>query len=107
MLLLAQRQRARSLITEARARESTLKSQGECDMAPFLSPFIIRNYHSKSSHKIAAQLLVIGAMSFTGGSTMMQTPLLMSTLMDRGPRLQPDELVVTKVEGGYHTLSCR
>lgn len=48
MLLLAQRQRARLLITEARARESTLKSQGECDVAP---PFIIRNYHSKSSHK--------------------------------------------------------
>ena len=37
---------------------------------------------------------------------MMQTPLLMSKLMDRGSRLQPDELIVTKVAGGYHTLTC-
>eukprot|EP00035_Acanthoeca_spectabilis_P031411 m.14018 g.14018 ORF g.14018 m.14018 type:complete len:560 (-) comp4738_c0_seq1:180-1859(-) len=46
-------------------------------------------------------------MSFDGGSTMMRTPLMLSTLMDRGAQLQPDETIVTKVANGYHEITYR
>jgi fatty-acyl-CoA synthase len=40
------------------------------------------------------------------GSTMNDSyPLLLKTLLDRGPKLQPLNLVVTKIEGGYHTIT--
>mmetsp|Transcript_36257 Transcript_36257/g.93490 ORF Transcript_36257/g.93490 Transcript_36257/m.93490 type:complete len:572 (+) Transcript_36257:53-1768(+) len=34
-----------------------------------------------------------------------QVPLLLRSLMDRGPMLQPDNLVVTKTSTGYHTIT--
>jgi fatty-acyl-CoA synthase len=40
------------------------------------------------------------------GSTMNDSyQLVLKTLLDRGPKLQPDNLVVTKIEGGYHTIT--
>ena len=32
-----------------------------------------------------------------------EMPLLLKDLMDRGARLQPDNAIITKIEGGYHT----
>lgn len=46
-------------------------------------------------------------MSFEGGSTMMQTPLNLSVLMDRASQMQPDELIITKIDGGYHSITVR
>lgn len=40
-------------------------------------------------------------------STMMQTPLLISTLLDRGALIQPDNLLITRVTDGYVTLTYR
>lgn len=34
-----------------------------------------------------------------------QHPLLLHALMDRGPAVQPDNLIITKVKNGYHTLT--
>lgn len=45
--------------------------------------------------------------SFTGGSTMQRVPLNMATLCDRGAYLQPDEKIITKIEGGYHEITYR
>ena len=36
--------------------------------------------------------------------TMQKTPLLISRLMDRGPRLSPREEIVTRTEGGLHRV---
>jgi hypothetical protein len=39
------------------------------------------------------------------GSTMNDSyPLTLKTLLDRGPRHQPDNLIVTKTRDGYHTI---
>lgn len=37
--------------------------------------------------------------------TMMRTPLLMSTLLDRGVQIQPDNLIITKTRHGYSSLT--
>lgn len=34
-------------------------------------------------------------------------PLLLRSLCDRGPRLQPDNLVITQLSNGYHTITYR
>ena len=34
-------------------------------------------------------------------------PLLIHRLLDRGPRLQPDNLLITKTRDGYHSISLR
>lgn len=38
---------------------------------------------------------------------MMQIPLHMGILCDRGAKLQPDNKIVTKIEGGYHEITYR
>jgi len=38
-------------------------------------------------------------------STMPSTPLLLSMLLERGPSLQPDNLVVEKISSGYSTIT--
>jgi len=38
-------------------------------------------------------------------STMMSSELLLSTLMDRGARMQPDNTIVTMIEDGYHEIT--
>ena len=38
---------------------------------------------------------------------MQSPPLLLSVLLDRGAKLQPDNEVVTMIEGGYHRRSMR
>lgn len=38
-------------------------------------------------------------------STMQSPPLLLHRLLDRGPRLQSDNRVITKIDNGYHELS--
>lgn len=37
-------------------------------------------------------------------STMMSTPLVMQTLLDRGPRIQASNLIVTKTASSYHEI---
>ena len=44
------------------------------------------------------------ALSTPSLSTMMTTPLLMQTLLDRGPRIQADNLIITKTRKGYHEI---
>lgn len=38
-------------------------------------------------------------------STMQSPPLLLHRLLDRGPRLQSNNLIITKVENGYHSIT--
>ena len=40
-------------------------------------------------------------------STMMNPPLLLSTLLDRGTRMQPENEIVTLIEGGSHRITYR
>lgn len=40
-------------------------------------------------------------------ATTMRTPLNLSKLCDRAALLQPDEKIITKIEGGYHTITYR
>eukprot|EP00040_Diaphanoeca_grandis_P044553 m.12720 g.12720 ORF g.12720 m.12720 type:complete len:561 (+) comp9418_c0_seq1:34-1716(+) len=44
-------------------------------------------------------------MSFNGGSTMMQIPLNMGIICDRGAQVQPYEKIITKIQGGYHEIT--
>jgi len=43
----------------------------------------------------------------TGGGLMQRTPLLIKDLVKRGPSLQPEEEIWTRIENGYHRITWR